>query len=281
MAIDKKKLQTEGTYQAQAPLRSILEDVDQIDNFLQEIESERRKLRKFGGIFMAGGIVLAIVGGVVGINVLSFLAFLAFTTGVGLFIYSFVYGRAMHGHQNRCRLLKELFGVHQQDADPRSSFSVRLALKPQPTKLKDEPWPLRKDGREQYFKEEYLSIEGELLDGTFLSESLTELTRKRTFKNPRGKPKVRTRSRYILALKFRYPSDVYRDARAAQQALHEEIRVPSSANVRETSVDEKAITVKSMILLDREIVQASAMSCLGAYRILNLARRLAATGGAQ
>jgi hypothetical protein len=281
MAIDKKKLQTEGTYQAQGPLSSILEDVDQINNFLQEIESERRKLRKFGGIFMAGGIVLAIAGGVVGINVLSFLAFLAFTTGVGLFIYSFVCGRAMHGHQSRCQLLKELFGVHQRDADPRAPFSVRLALKPQPSKLKDEPWPLRKDGREQYFKEEYLSIEGELLDGTVLSENLTELTRKRTFKNPRGKPRVRTRSRYILALKFRYPSDVYKDARPAQQALKEEIRVPSSANVRETTVDEKAITVKSMVLLDREIVQASAMSCLGAYRILNLARRLAATGGAQ
>ena len=281
MAIDKKKLQTEGTYQAKAPLSSILDEVEEINCFLQGIEGERHKLRKFGGLFMAGGIVLAIGAGVVGINALAFLAFLAFTCGVGLFIYSFVYGRAMHGHQGRCQLLKDLFGAHQRDADPRSSFSVRLALKPQPTKLKDEPWPLRKDGREQYFKEEYLSIEGELLDGTVLSESLTELTRKRTFKNPRGKPKVRTRSRYILALKFRYPSDVYKDARPAQQALHEEIRVPSSANVRETTVDEKAISVKSMVLLDREIVQASAMSCLGAYRILNLARRLAATGGAK
>ena len=281
MAIDKKKLQTEGTYQVKAPLRSILEDVDQMVSFLQAIESERHKLRKFGGLFIAGGIVLAIGASIVGINIIAFLGFLAFTCGVGLFIYSFVYGRAMHGHQSRCQLLKELFGVHQQDADPRSPFSVRLALKPQPTKLKDESWPLRRDGREQFFKEEYLSIEGELLDGTVLSENLTELTRKRTFKNPRGKPRTRTRSRYILALKFRYSSDVYKDARSAQQALHEEIRVPSSVNVRETTVDEKAITIKSMILLDREIVQASAMSCLGAYRILNLARRLAATGGAQ
>src|SRR6266851_3658263 len=165
MAIDKKQLQSAGIYQANAPLSSILDEVEQIVCFLQEIESERRKLRKFGGLFIAGGLVLAIVSGVLNIKALGFLAFLAFTTGVGLFIYSFVYGRAMHGHQSRCQLLKELFGVHQQDADPRSPFSVRLALKPQPTKLKDEPWPLRRDGREQFFKEEYLSIEGELLDG--------------------------------------------------------------------------------------------------------------------
>jgi hypothetical protein len=46
-------------------------------------------------------------------------------------------------------------------------------------------------------------------------------------------------------------------------------------------VDEKAITVKSMVKVEGEIVQTTAMTCLGAYRILNLARRLAKTGGAQ
>ena len=230
---------------------------------------------------MGGGLVLAVAAGAMGNNALGFLAFLGFTTGVGLFIYSFVYGRAMHGHQSRCQLVKELFKVHQQDADPRSPFSVRLAMKSQPTLVKEEPWADRKNGKQKFFQEDYLSIEGELLDGTVLSENLTELTRKRSFTNPRGKSKTKTRSRYILALKFRYPNDLYKDARPAQQALHEGVRVPSSANVRELRVDEKAITVKSMVKVEGEIVQASAMSCLGAYRILNLARRLAATGGAQ
>src|SRR5260370_17955545 len=163
MAIDKKKLQTEGTYQAQAPLSSILDEVDQIASFLQEIEGERHKLRKFGGLFMAGGIVLAIGAGVLGINALAFLAFLGFTCGVGLFIYSFVYGRAMHGHQSRCQLVKELFKVHQQDADPRSPFSVRLAMKSQPTLVKEEPWADRKNGKQKFFREDYLSLTGELL----------------------------------------------------------------------------------------------------------------------
>src|SRR6266851_2229757 len=110
MAIDKKQLQTGGTYQRQGPLRSILEDIDQIGNFLQKIESERHKLRKFGGISMAGGLVLAIAAGAMGNNALGFLAFLAFATGVGLFIYSFVYGRSMHKHHSRHELLKDLFG---------------------------------------------------------------------------------------------------------------------------------------------------------------------------
>src|SRR5260370_42628703 len=132
MAIDKKKLQTEGTYQVKAPLSSILEDVDQIGNFLQEIESERHKLRKFGGISMGGGLVLAIAAGALSINALAFLAFLAFATGVGLFIYSFVYGRGMHSHHRRYALLKDLFRVLQQDTEPGSPFSVRLAMKCKP-----------------------------------------------------------------------------------------------------------------------------------------------------
>ena len=187
----------------------------------------------------------------------------------------------MHTHHSRYELLKNLFDVLQRDADQRSSFSVKLALKPQPALLREEPWPDRKNGKQKFFEEDYLSIEGELLDGTVLSENLTELTRKRSFTNPRGKSKTKTRSRYILALKFRYPNDVYADARPAHQALHEQIRVPSTAIVRETRVDEKAITVKSMVTIEQEIVQATTMTCLGAYRILNLARRMATTGGAQ
>lgn len=281
MAIDVRKLQSDGTYQAEGPLSSILNDIEQIGNFLQQIEIQRRNYRKFGGISMAAGLVLAVLASVLHLNALGFLAFLAFATGVGLYIYSFVYGRSMHTHHSRYELLKELFQLLQQDAGARSSFSVKLALKPQPTELRSEPWADRKNGKQQFFEEDYLSIEGELLDGTVLSENLTELTRKRSFTNPRGKSKTKSRCRYLLAFKFRYPSDVYADARPAQQALREEIRVPPSANVRETRVDDKAITVKSMVASADEIVRTTAMTCLGAYRILNLARRVRATGGAQ
>jgi hypothetical protein len=280
MAIDKKQLETAGTYQARGPLRSILEDMDEIGIFLGEIEGKRRKFRKFGGIAMLAGLLLAIAASILHIGFLPALTFLAFATGVGLYIYSFVYGRAMHTHHSRYELLKKLVEVLQRDADPRSPFSVKLALKPQPTLLRDEPWADRTNGKQKFFEEDYLAIEGELLDGTVLSENLTELTRKRSFTNPRGKSKTKTRSRYILALKFRYPTDVYVDARPAQQALHEEIRLPPSANVRDMRVDEKAINVKSMVKIEKEIVQATTMTCLGAYRILNLARR-AAGGGAK
>src|SRR5438552_4267381 len=77
MSLDKKQLETAGTYQAEAPLRSILEDIDEIGNFLVEIQNQRRKLRRYGGIAMISGVLLAIAASILHINALTGLTFLA------------------------------------------------------------------------------------------------------------------------------------------------------------------------------------------------------------
>ncbi len=279
MAIDAAKLQKEGVYDARAPLRSLLEDLDQIGNMVQAAEAKRHRVRRYSGVAMIVGLASAVAAGIVNSNAFGFCAFLAFAAGVGLFIYSFVTGRDLHKHHDRYDLLKELSKTLQHDADPQAKFSVHLALKAQPKLLREEPFPQRKNGKQEFFEEDFLSIEGELLDGTFLEESVTELTRKRSYTNPRGKSKTKTRSRYQLAVRLGYPSDVYGDARPAQQALNEEIRVPASATIKDVGVSEKTIAVKTMIQVEKEIPQTSAMVCLAAYRILNLARRTA--GGAK
>ena len=76
---------------------------------------------------------------------------------------------------------------------------------------------------------EWIALEGRLLDGTAFSESITELVRKRSFTNPRGKHKTKTRSRYLLNLRFDYPADLYGNPCLIRQQP-EEIRVPASAS---------------------------------------------------
>jgi len=268
-----QQLRTVGIYEARAPLQSLCGDLERIGNLLVEIEGMRHKLRLSAGMAMFAGLACAIAAGVTRTNALSFCAFLAFTLGVILFIYSFVYCRNMHKHHDRYELMKELFRILLQDADKKAKFSVRLAMKAQAKLLREEPFLERTNGKQQFFAEDFLSIQGPLLDGTVLSETITELTRKRSYKNPRGKTKTKTRNRYALLLSFGYPADVYGDARAAHGALSEEIRVPPSARVRDVGVSEKEIAVKALVQLEREIPQTSAMVCMGAYRILNLARR--------
>jgi hypothetical protein len=275
MAIDAKQLQAQGVYESRAPLASLLEDFDRIGKLLQEIAAIRKKFRLFATISAVAGIAIGIAAGILASNLVGFFAPLAFAFGVAIFVYSFVYGRKLHKHQDRLIAAQDLSKILRQDADLRSPFSVRLALSSPPKLIREEAWAARKNGQQRFFAEEFLSLQGELLDGTALTETVTELTRKRTYKNPRGRYKTKIRNRYLLALKFVYPIDLYGDARPASAALHEEIRVPPSAAVRDTRVTEKAIAVKALVQRKEDIIQTSAMLSMGAYRILNLARRSA------
>jgi len=79
-----------------------------------------------------------------------------------------------------------------------------------------------------------------------------------------------------VTLRFAYSQELYGDARPAQLALHAEVRLPPSATVRGVRVSEKAITMKGLVQLEKEIAQTTGMLSLGTYPILNLARRAAA-----
>ncbi len=276
MAIDARQLRARGAYEARVPLKTLLDDVDQIGKLLEEITARRRKFRVFAGISVLAGLVSLMVSGVVASGAAAFCGLLAFVFGVILFIYSFVDGAGLLKCRDRVVILKDLSKTLQPDADPRSPFSVLLILKSQPKLVSEEAWLARNNGKQRSFEEEFLSLEGKLLDGTVLTGSVEELTRKRTFVNRNRKSKTKIRKRYLATLRFAYPDDVYGDARPAWTALQEEVRVPESATLRDTRVTEKAIVVKGVVVLKEDVVQTCAMMSLGAYRVLNLARRVAA-----
>ena len=280
MPIDAERLRTAGAYEANVPLRSILEDVPLIAAALQETEAHRKRIRRWAWMVMLVFLAFAIATAVTERGAIAFVAFLAFVGGAALFIYSFIYGRSLHLHRTRFELMKSRLQALQQDADARAPFRVRLAFKGKRSFVREEPFPQRKKAKQKFFEEEYLTIEGELLDGTTVREGFIELTRERTYTTPRGKRKTKIRKRYLVTLRLDYPSDVYGDARAAQEALQEEMRVPPSAAVRDLRVSEKAIAAKALVTSDTEIAQTCGMISVGAYRILNLSRR-AAAGGAQ
>ena len=280
MPIDEQRLRSQGSYEVGLPLQAILADIAEIADVLQNTEAKRKQIRLVSGLVALVFIVLAIATGLTESGAIAFLAFLAFASALTIFIYSFVYGRSLHRHRARFELLKQRVQSIQQDADKRATFQIKLAFKEQRSLIREEPFPQRKNGKQKFFEEEYLTIQGEMLDGTTLRESLTELTRERTYKNPRGKIKTKIRKRYLVAVRLDYPTDLYGDARPAQEALKEEIQLPSSATLRDLRVSEKAIAAKVQVDLEDEVAQTCGMVTIGAYRILNLARRVAAGGAA-
>jgi len=278
MAIDARQLQARGVYETRASLGTLFQDLDQIEKLFEEITAFRKKIRLVGALSALAGLAFAIAGSNLRSTALAFCAILAFVFFVVLLIYSFIYGRKLLKHRDRLAVFRDLAKSLQHDADLRSPFSVMLALASQAKLVREEAWLARKNGKERFFEETFLSLAGELVDGTALTETVTEFTRKRTYKNPRGKVKTKTRSRYLATVRFAYPNDVYGDAQPASAALNEEILLPAFATLRDTRVTDKAIVVKALVTRKEDVAQTCAMMSLGAYRILNLARRVAAGG---
>lgn len=279
MAVDEQQLRTRCIYEAQGPLGALLADVQDIGRVLDRCHGHRRKLR-WMSLFCLIAAVVCMVGGIAAASsLLVLVAILAFAACIGSFIYSFIYSRSLVKHANRHGLLRELLGGIQQDAHAKAPFSIRLSMASHPQLLSEESWTVRKKGKQAFFKEQWLTIAGPLLDGADISEDVTELSRKRTYVNPRGKWKTKTRSRYLLTLRFGYPKELYGDARPAHAALQEQVRTPPSAAVRGVRVTEKAIAMKALVGFEGEIAQTAGMLSLGAYRILNLARRAAPNPG--
>lgn len=273
MASDVKEVQTRGAYEAKVPLGTLLEDAGQIERMLDEIGTLRKILRGLAGVaFVAGLVLLAVSNGLP-----AAFAGLAIVFGVALFVYSFIYGGGLLKGRDRIGVMKDLSQKLRHDADARTPFSVRLVLKSQPKTIGTGPWKGRNKGTQQVMEEDFLTLEGKLLDGTVITETVKELTRKRTYRNSNRKLKTKIRRRYLATVRFSYPDKVYGDARPASEALHEGVKVPGHAALRGTRVTEKAIVLKAMVDNKVDVGQTAAMLSLGAYRILNLARRTAAS----
>ena len=158
----------------------------------------------------------------------------------------------------------------------KAPYSLRLALAANPTTLSDGKWPGRKNGKQLLLEDCWFSLQGPLLDGTVVTDEIKELTRKRTFSNARGKSKTKSRITHVVDIRFSYPKQLYGDARAAEKALHGEVKVASSAALRAVRVTEKAVAMKAVVRVEDQILPTAGMLSVGAYRILNLARTMAA-----
>lgn len=273
MASDARQIQTSGAYEATVPLGNLLEDAGRIESMLDGIATRRKMLRVLAGVAFLGGVVLLAVSN--GLPAAG--AGLTMVFGVALFIYSFIYGGGLLKSRDRIAVMKELSEKLRHDADAQSPFTVRLVLKSQPKLLSTGSWKGRPKGQQRVTEEDFLTLQGKLLDGTVVTETVKELTRKRTYVNSNRKSKTKIRNRYVATLRFSYPTKVYGDARPAAEALHENIKIPGCAALRGTRVTEKAIVVKAMVNKKVDVGQTAAMLSLGAYRILNLARRSAAS----
>lgn len=275
MAIDAEKLRTVGVYEAQAPLESVLADVAEIDKLAQQCARARKRKVLHGFLSLGAGVlgivIAASVESLVLVGVLLLLAGIALA--IVLWVAAYRYGRNLKTYRWRFELLGRVGASLQQDSDPKVPVSVSMGLKDRGRFIKEELYPERKRGKQRFSEDDWLTIQGQFLDGTQYSETVMELVRRRTYVNPRGKSKVKYRSWHFIGVRLTCPKDQYGELRPLGEGLKKNLRLPASATVRGMKVGGKTIFLRVRVDQAAELPQANMMMYLGLYRALNLARQ--------
>jgi hypothetical protein len=273
MPLDVNRLRQERLYEARAPLDTLSADLASIENLAAGLRASRKRLQLAGA-----GMLLA---GLIGLAVFFPVGIALFAVAVYLFFRVKAYPKAIANNARRCELGKSVTAMLAHDADARSPAAIRLAFDPQRELLAESQLARRRNGKEKLFKASWFSVETSLHDGTTFTATVDDLVRQRSFTNPRGKSKTKTRTRSLVGMRFAYPSKLYGDLTSLAEMMQKEIQLPPSASVRGLEVTGRVVKVKAVVTQSEELARATSMLALGVYRVMNLSREVEARKRAQ
>jgi len=277
MPVDVNRLRTEGLYESRAPVGGLTADLDQIQSLAAEWHAARKRL----GL----GITVAWVVGIIcfAVGFLWYVGIVMFALGSWFMYWMKSYPKAVANHVERCAFGRSMAAMLWADADPKAPVTIRLAFNPKEETLSEGAMPYRKNGKQRLYKVSWFSVEASLHDGTTFSGTVDDFVRQRSFTNPRGKSKTKTRTHSLIAMRFAYPPEIYGDMTRFREKMEKEIQLPEGAAVRGLEVSGRAVKVKALLTQTGGpyLAQASTMLALGVYRMLNLSRQIEARKRAQ
>lgn len=284
MSIDAAQLKATGVYASQSPIAALLRDLGDIEQLCQKWKAYRTRVRWLCfGLLVGGFLALVLLNEIPGMVVLGPVAMLVAIAG---FVYAYRYARNSVLQVERCGTVRTIVETFRNDTHPQSPVSVKVSLGNERTMLSQSDWAARKKGKQRFYRSGWLTIENQFLDGSKLSGTVTDLIRERTFVNPRGKRKKKIRTHHLVAMRLRYEAEVYGDASRAPQQLQAAVKTPSTARLKGIEVTDGDIKLKATVNITSDLPKTCTMLLLGAYRILNLSRKVSAgqratQGGAQ
>ena len=275
MAIDQQKLQNEYTFTGRGTAAELVADLDQVALLAKKLKGRATLIRWIAlAVFLMLLASAMLFGG--------FLIALAIFVPIVLLICSFFAGGSSILH-DRAEFLRLILNMLQQDAGTRGRFEVLLRLRAKPETISEGPVPNNQSVKQKFLRDSWLSLSARLSDGTVISESCTDLIRRRTRKNARGKTKTKDKRTCLLRVQLNYDSGRYGDAASAAAALKNPFRLAGLAQMKEFRSTDQGLAMKTILKNNPTVAathSANQAMLLGAYRILNLARQhVTATGG--
>jgi hypothetical protein len=280
MAIDSKTFQKTLTYTATACSKQIFQDLEAIAKIDKEVEKNKSKFTAIFFISLIGAFILAFLTPTV--PALRFLVVGCIISMVVGNIFMVRYSR-LHIPNYRYELLKKVLSMLERDRKQDTDVNINLILSSPTDKTKQTSTgshPYRQGWNIKFFQNEWLNLEGKLLDNNRFQLTLTELYQIASGRNFRGKYKSKTKAKGgEILLKLVFSQRQYGAIKLLKQEAQEAIRLPEKVRFRSLNVTDKAILLKVKLapeLMNNQAVlyQTITMMLLSLYQILNLAKLL-------
>ncbi|HEY3744074.1 MAG TPA: hypothetical protein VGL53_29720 [Bryobacteraceae bacterium] len=273
MAFDQRKLEKEFVFAGKGTAAELLTELDQIAALEKKGALKPRRVRQAAlAVFMILSVVWVKLDN-------PLMLVLAIVVPIGLFIYSLFLGWGPVLHP-RVELLKLALNALNQDAGKKTRFDVML-------RLQEKTESVKGPGTGIYTRDSWLTLSGRLGDGTVISEAYIDLLRERSKRGRSGKTKYKKRRQTMVRVQLDYDRERYGDASVAAARVQAPFRPSTAAGpvlYKAVQTTDRMIAVKALVQESPAPTNLHAVTegvLLGAYRILNLARRgVVATGRA-
>jgi hypothetical protein len=185
----------------------------------------------------------------------------------------------------RYELLQSLLSVWQKDLTPYRKLKLSLNLQKEDDQSKfqkQEPYLNRKDGKIDFYRDEWLKVKGLFLDETKFFLQVTELYQVRSWRNTNNKHRVRTVPKSLkITLKLNFLPERYPNLSDLKNRAKSAIKLPATGELKGLEIADNKLTIKLKIpsspntdALKSLLFQSSVMMFLNAYQILNLTRAM-------
>jgi hypothetical protein len=252
---------------------------------LEDLDKTSEKKKTKGCLASFGGMALLVMGFVVAVGAeMPVVGGPCAIAGIGVIIWGIII-RSAAGRTDfedrRYQLLGQLTRLLSADMDPDAPIDVQLDLDKVNTgnklvrKGKAGPWKVK------FYEDTWLSLRGQLLDGTRFTVSLTEKhqDRSRTKRSASGKMKHKTKTKSgvlaVVSLKpkeKRYPTAGQLGAQARGA-----VQLPPTVELKDLSTRDNVLTLKAASKVSWTVesgVQLLSQMLLSLYQVLNLSRQI-------
>ncbi len=260
MPIDQARLNREYVFAGKGTPAQLLSELPKIQAVLQSIRRKVRALRWSAA-------VVGVVGVVSGFVFFKPLIFLGIVGLIALLVWAGK-SNAVLKNADHCGALEDILQKLSYDSGPKARFVVTMRLKDERKLLSSHPY---KTGKQSIYLNPWLDVQGQFLDGTVLTENITDVLRERTKKNPRGKIKSKSRRRHVISMRLQYPAARYGNAAPVALKLKTTFHLPKGAVVKALKPTAQSMVVKAVAEEGVDLKHVQDALLLGLYRILNLA----------